>query len=88
MELIAILALCLVVLFVVEVFFGGALPGQDPDAPILRGRLRMGEFFGQLLPLSLAGIALPMSIQHHWAVWLLLGAALLHVLVCRIMKAC
>jgi len=88
MQLVAILAVCFVMLFVVEVFLGGALPSQDPNSPSFHERLRMGEFFGQLLPLSVAGIALPMSIQHHWAIWLVLGAALLHVLVCRIMRAC
>ena len=88
MTLLAILVLCFVSLFVVEVFLGGALPGQASVCAPSPKRLKMGEFFGLLLPLSLGGIALPMSIQHHWALWLVLAAALLHILVCRVMKAC
>ncbi len=88
MILLSILGLCFVSLFVVEVFLGGALPSHTSDCAPLRKRLKVGEFFGLLLPLSLGGIALPMSIQHHWALWLVLAAGILHILVCRVMKAC
>lgn len=88
MELVLILALCFTLLFVVEVFLGGAVPAPEPGSLALRGRMKMGAFFGQALPLSAAGIGLPMSIQHPWALWLVAGAAVLHILVCRVLKAC
>lgn len=88
MELVLILAICFTLLFVVEVFLGGTVPAPEPGSPGLRGRMKMGAFFGQALPLSAAGIGLPMSIQHPWALWLVAGAAVLHILVCRVLKAC
>lgn len=88
MELIVILSVCFTLLFIVEVFLGGALPDPEPGAPTVHGRMRMDAFFGQALPLSAAGIGLPMSIQHTWAIALIAGAAVLHILVCRVMKAC
>lgn len=88
MELILILALCFTLLFVVEVFLGGAVPAPEQESPALRRRMGMGAFFGQALPLSALGIGLPMSIQHPWALWLVAAAAVLHILVCRVVKAC
>jgi len=88
MELVLTLAVCFTLLFVVEVFLGGAVPAPEPGSPELRGRMKMGAFFGQALPLSAAGIGLPMSVQHPWALWLVAGAAVLHILVCRVLKAC
>lgn len=88
MELIVILAACFTLLFIVEVFLGGTLPAPEPGGKNVGGRMNMGTFFGQALPLSLAGIGLPMSIQHGWAIWMVAGALLLHVVICRIMKAC
>jgi len=88
MELVVILAACFTLLFIVEVFLGGALPAPEPGCRTIRDRMKMGAFFGQALPLSFAGIGLPMSIQHGWAIWLVAGALVLHVVVCRIMKAC
>jgi hypothetical protein len=92
MELIFILLLCFALLFVVEVFLGGALPGESPSRPGCpapgMGRMGMGQFFGQALPLAMAGIGLPMSLQHHWAVLLLFGAGVLYIMVCKVMKAC
>lgn len=88
MELVIILAACFTLLFIVEVFLGGALPVPEPARNGVEGRMKMGAFFGYALPLSFAGIGLPMSIQHGWAIWLVAGALIMHVLVCRIMKAC
>lgn len=92
MELVIILAACFALLFIVEVFLGGALPGADSanfNKPgKMRVRMRMGEFFGHALPLAAAGIGLPMSVQHPWAATLVVGAALMHIFVCRVLKAC
>ena len=93
MELILILLLCFSALFVVEVFLGGALPDsvdtcQGGKGSRRMGRMKMGAFFGQALPLAAAGIGLPMSLQHPWAILLVAGAAVLYIVVCRIMKAC
>ncbi|MFP5220830.1 MAG: hypothetical protein ACLGSA_00935 [Acidobacteriota bacterium] len=88
MELIVILAACFTLLFVVEVFWGGTLPESEDGCSTARAPMKLGAFFGQALPLSAAGIGLPMSSQHGWAIWLVAGAAILHVLVCRIMRAC
>lgn len=88
MELVIILAACFTLLFIVEVYLGGALPAPEVGCKSVGGRMKMGAFFGQALPLSLAGIGLPMSIQHGWAIWLVAGALVLHMLACRIMKAC
>jgi len=88
MELLVILAACFTLLFIVEVFLGGALPAPEPGCKHVGGRMKMGAFFGQALPLSVAGIGLPMSIQHGWAIWMVAGALILHVVVCRIMRAC
>jgi len=94
MELVIILALCFGLLFVVEVFLGGALPGEaqapSPEGCPAPGRSRMGmgPFFGQALPLAATGIGLPMSLQHPWALLLVAGAGALYVVVCKVMKAC
>lgn len=88
MELVVILAACFTLLFIVEVFLGGALPAPEPGRKSIGGRMKMGAFFGQALPISLAGIGLPMSIQHGGAIWLVAAAIILHVVVCRIRKAC
>lgn len=88
MELVVILAACFTLLFIVEVFLGGALPAPEHGCKNVGGRMKMGAFFGYALPLSFAGIGLPMSIQHGWAIWLVAGALVLHVVVCRILKAC
>lgn len=93
MELVLVLLACFGLLFVVEVFLGGALP-EFLDESLggggrgRMGRMKMGAFFGQALPLAAAGIGLPMSLQHPWAVFLVAGAAALHIVVCRVLKAC
>ncbi len=92
MELLLILAACFVLLFIVEVFLGGAPPvpesgsGQNCGRP--RGRLRMGEFFGYALPLAATAIGVPMSVQPPWALALVAGAALMYMFVCRVLRAC
>ena len=92
MELLIILAACFVLLFIVEVFLGGAPPvpesGTGPDCGRRQGRLRMGEFFGYALPLASAAIGVPMSVQHPWAMALVAGAALMYIFVCRVLRAC
>jgi hypothetical protein len=93
MELVLILLLCFSSLFIVEVFLGGALPDsfntcQGRKGSKRLGRMKMGAFFGQALPLAAAGIGLPMSLQHPWAILLVVLAAVLYIVVCRIMKAC
>jgi hypothetical protein len=93
MELILVLLLCFSSLFIVEVFLGGALPDSFEKAPGEKasrrmGRMKMGAFFGQALPLAAVGIGLPMSLQHPWAILLVVLAAVLYIVVCRIMKAC
>ncbi len=93
MALILILLACFSLLFIVEVFLGGALPdsfgeSHGPAGCRGMGRMKMGAFFGQALPLAAAGIGLPMSLQYPWAILLVAGAAVLHVVVCRILKAC
>ena len=77
MALVIIVAICFLLLFVVEVFLGGTLPaGEASERP---ARLGLGEFFGQTPPLSAAGIGLPMSARHPWAVCLVTVAVVLHV---------
>lgn len=92
MELVLILVCCFALLFVVEVFLGGALPGESSIQAgchgLKMGRMGMGQFFGQALPLAMAGIGLPMSLQHHWAILLVVLAGVSHLVACRIMKAC
>ncbi|WP_243311276.1 hypothetical protein [Fundidesulfovibrio agrisoli] len=75
MVLILILAACFLLLYIVEVHLGGALP--HPCAP--EGPMISDAFFGQALPLAAAGIGLPMSFQHHWAILLVIGAAVLYI---------
>jgi len=75
MALLIILAFCFLALYIVEVHLGGALP--HPCAP--SGPLSNDAFFGQALPLAAAGIGLPMSFQHPWALLLVAGAAILYV---------
>lgn len=88
MELLGLVAVCFTLLFTVEVFLGAALPEDGyASAPGMR-RMPLGAFFGQALPMAAAGLGLPMSLQHPWAVWLVVGAVVLHVLVCRVLKAC
>lgn len=79
MALVVILALCFLLLFLVEVYLGGALPVSCA----LSGRLNMRAFFGQALPLAAAGIGLPMSFQHPWALLMVAGAAVLYVAMRR-----
>ena len=74
MALILILAVCFLLLYIVEVHLGGALA----DSCGLDGPLSNDAFFGQALPLAAAGIGLPMSFQHHWAILLVIGAAVLY----------
>ncbi|WP_243438579.1 hypothetical protein [Fundidesulfovibrio soli] len=75
MALILILSVCFLLLYIVEVHLGGALP--HPCAPA--GPMSNDAFFGQALPLAVAGIGLPMSFQHPWAVLLVIGAAALYL---------
>jgi len=70
---------CFLLLFVVEVFLGGALPGREDGSQGLRGRLPAREFFGHALPIAAAGLGVPMSFQHPWALLLVVVAVALHM---------
>ena len=79
MQLMLIILACFLLLFIVEVFLGGALPGREDGSPGLRGRLPAREFFGYALPIAAAGLGIPMSFQHPWALLLVAGAVVLHL---------
>jgi len=87
MFLVLTLAVCFSLLFLVEVFLGGPLPVSGGEG-LRFGRMPVGEFFGQALPLAAVGIGIPMSPQYPWALALVGAGVALHVLVCRMMRAC
>ncbi len=88
MEFVAVLVACFALLFIFEVVLGGLPADFEAGEALPAATLRPGDFFGRLMPLSLAVIGLPMSMQHAWALWLVAAAAVLHLVVCRCMKAC
>lgn len=79
MQLLFIILACFLMLFIVEVFLGGALPGREDGSQGLRGRLPAREFLGCALPIAAAGLGIPMSFQHPWALLLVVLAAALHL---------
>lgn len=86
MELAFLIVACVAVLFVVDVFLGGTVPGAGSGpAPM---PLPAKEFFGRLLPLALLGIGLPLSVQHVFGVWLIACAVVLFLVFLRSTRSC
>ncbi len=88
MVLVMVIAACFAMLFVVEVllgapegFFRAEVPaGGRPSATEKTG---VRDFFGRALPIAAAGVGLPMSLQHPWAVLLVLAVPVLYLTLGR-----
>ncbi|GFK94696.1 hypothetical protein NNJEOMEG_02543 [Fundidesulfovibrio magnetotacticus] len=76
MELLAVIVIAYVMLYLVEVYLGGTLPCPTEGARLCQ-RLPKREFFGRVLPLAAAGLGIPLSFAHPWAILLVVGAAVL-----------